>query len=113
MKNKYDLVAIGDTATDVFIKLADDSGAIVTGQPDAQDYRISLPFATKIPYESDTTIAGVGNAPNAAVSAAILGLHSTLVAHVGDDRAGEETIEALKQHGVDINFIIKEASKKT
>ncbi len=110
---KIDFLAIGDTATDVFIRLEDDSGAIVNGMPDTADYRISLPFAAKIPYQSDTTIAGVGNAPNAAVSASILGLNTALVAHVGDDRAGHETIEALKQHRVDTNFIAKESGKKT
>ena len=112
-EEKIDFLAIGDTATDVFIKLDDESGAIVSGTPDTTDYRISLPFATKIPYKSDTTIAGVGNAPNAAVAASILGLNSALVAHVGNDRAGEETIESLKQHKVDTNFIAKEAGKKT
>ena len=110
---RIDFLAIGDTATDVFIRLEDDSGAIVSGAPDTAEYRISLPFAAKIPYQSDTTIAGVGNAPNAAVAASILGLNTALVAHVGDDRAGNETIEVLKEHGVDTNFIAKELGKKT
>lgn len=109
----HDFIAIGDTATDVFIKLADDSGAQITGTPDTPDYRISLPFAEKIPYEEAVIIAGVGNAPNAAVSAAKLGLKSALVARVGSDQAGEETITSLKEHGVDTSFVLPEPGKHT
>jgi ribokinase len=108
----HDFIAIGDTAIDVFIRLEDDSGAKVTGTPDTEDYRISLPFAAKIPYKSAETIAGVGNAPNAVVSAAVLGLHSALVAHIGDDAAGQETIEVLKKRSVDTNFVVPESGKK-
>ena len=66
-KMKIDFLAIGDTATDVFIKLEQDSLAEVTGAPDTPEYRISLPFGAKIPYSQATIVAGVGNAPNAAV----------------------------------------------
>src|SRR6185312_6481523 len=109
----YDFIAIGDTATDVFIRLQDDSGAKVQGSPDTSDYRISLPFGEKIPYEEATTIAGVGNASNAAVSAAKLGLRSALVAHVGDDREGEETIKTLAEQGVDTRFVTPESGTRT
>ena len=112
-ENGVDFLAIGDTATDVFIKLEQDSLAEVTGTPDAPDYRISLPFGEKIPYSQATTVAGVGNAPNAAVSASRLGLHSALVAHVGNDRAGEETIDSLKENGVNTTFVLSEQGKKT
>ncbi|MBX4206601.1 carbohydrate kinase family protein [Candidatus Parcubacteria bacterium] len=109
----HDFVAIGETDTDVFIRLEDESGAQLSGMPDALDYRMSLPFAAKIPYESATIISGVGNAPNAAVSAARLGLRSALFAHVGDDEGGRNTIESLKEHGVDTSLVTPEAGKKT
>ena len=109
----HDFIAIGDTATDVFIKLPPESGAQVMGQADTPEYRLSLPFAAKIPYESAETIAGVGNAPNAAVSAALLGLKSALVARVGDDEAGRATIESLKAHGVNTMFVSPEAGKRS
>jgi sugar/nucleoside kinase (ribokinase family) len=112
-ENTIDFLAIGDTATDVFIRLEEDSLAEVTGTPDTPSYRISLPFGEKIPYSQATTVAGVGNAPNAAVSASLLGLNSALVAHVGDDIAGEETINSLKEHGVNTTFVLKEQGKKT
>lgn len=109
----YDFIAIGDTATDVFIKLEDDSRAAIEGAPDTADYRLCLPFGEKIPYTEATTVQGVGNAANAAVSASLLGLRSALVAHVGGDRAGQETIDSLKAHNVDTTFVVPEAGKHT
>lgn len=109
----HDFIAIGDTATDVFIRLEEDSRAEVTGSVDSPDYKISLPFGAKVPYKEAITIAGVGNAPNAAVAAAKLGLRSALVACVGDDQSGRETLNALKEEKVDTQFIVAEQGKKT
>lgn len=109
----HDFIAIGDTATDVFIRLEDNSQAKVEGEPGSPNYRISIPFAAKIPYSDATIIAGVGNAPNAAVSAAKLGLKSGLVAHVGLDQSGQDTIKTLQEQGVETRFVVSEAGKKT
>ncbi|MCR4279599.1 MAG: carbohydrate kinase family protein [Candidatus Zambryskibacteria bacterium] len=109
----YDFIAIGDTATDIFIRLGDDSRALVTGTPGTPEYRISLPFAEKLPYEDATVCAGVGNAPNAAIAAVLLGLRSNLVAHIGDDQLGQETIEFFKKNGIDSSFVVPEPGKKT
>src|SRR6185437_608066 len=43
----------------------------------------------------------VGNASNAAISAARLGLNSALRAYVGDDRFGPECLDVLKSEKVD------------
>jgi len=109
----YDFIALGDTATDVFIKLEDDSRAKIEGEPGTPDYRISLPFTAKIPYSDSITISGVGNAPNASVSVATLGLRSALVAHVGEDEPGRETIASLKKRGVETKFVTIESGKHT
>lgn len=107
----HDFIAIGDTATDVFIRLTDPS--IRVEGADTEHPVLSIPFAAKIPYESAETIPGVGNAPNAAVAAAKIGLRSALIAHVGGDVAGQETITSLKEHGVDTTNVLPEAGKKT
>ena len=69
-----EFVAIGDTVVDSFIKL---KTAEVSGMPDTDSYKLSLPFAEKIPYEDLTVVPAVGNAANAAVAAARLGLKPT------------------------------------
>ncbi len=109
----HEFIAIGDTATDVFIRLEEDSGAKVAGKPDDAEYRISLPFAAKVPYKEATTVAGVGNAPNASVVAAKLGLSSALVAHIGSDQPGKDAMESLNAQGVDTKFVIAEEGKHT
>lgn len=108
----YDFIAIGDTATDVFIRLEEDSGAEVI-RAQGKSPRLSLPFTAKIPYHEAETISGVGNAPNAAVAAARLGLSAALVAHVGDDLAGKDTITSLKAEGVETKFVVAEKGKRT
>ncbi len=55
----------------------------------------------------------MGNAPNAAVAAARLGLRSALVAHIGDDKDGKDTVAALTKEWVDTKFIIPEQGKHT
>lgn len=109
----YDFIAIGDTATDVFIRLEDESRAEITGEPGHPDYKISFPFGAKLPYRETITVNGVGNAPNAAVSAARLGLRSALVAHIGSDKAGEDTLTSLKEQNVDTQFVVSETNKHT
>ena len=106
----HDFVAIGDTVIDAFIRLKD---AEITGTPDQPDYKICLPFAEKVPYESVTVVPAVGNAANAAVAAARLGLRSALVSNVGDDQHGRDCLAALLADKVDANFVKVNAGAKT
>lgn len=70
-------------------------------------------WGDKIPYESATLVAAVGNASNAAVSAARLGLNASLRAYVGDDQYGKECIDVLKSENVDTSLMVTESGKKT
>ncbi|MDB5194306.1 MAG: hypothetical protein JWN50_320 [Parcubacteria group bacterium] len=106
----HDFIAIGDMLTDAFIKLEE---AEIAGTPDTSSYKICLPFAEKIPYESVTVVPAVGNAANAAVSAARLGLNSALVSNIGDDENGKECLAALEASGVDPKFVKVHKDHKT
>lgn len=110
MENKYDLIAIGDIVTDAFIKLKD---ATVLGAPDTQEYKLCIPFADKVPYEEVSISPAVGNASNATVSASLLGLKTALVSNIGDDKEGQNCLDALKQKGVSTEFIKENAGMKT
>lgn len=110
MPKNYDLIAIGDTVTDAFIRLKE---AEVHCRLDHEACEICMRFGDKIPYESVTVIPGVGNSANAAVSAARLGLKAALVSNVGDDPYGREIIETLGKEGVDTSFIRVHPGKKT
>ncbi len=113
MENKIDFLAIGDTVIDAFIKLSEEGHLDIRGTADHEDYKICLPYAEKIPYEEVYVIPAVGNAANAAVSAARLGLKSALVTNIGDDDNGKDCIEALAKDKVATNFVTTQPGKKT
>jgi len=106
----HDFVAIGDVTTDDFIRLEDERFQIRETENGSE---LTMPFREKLPFTESTLVHGVGNAPNAAVSAAILGLKSALVANVGGDSVGQETIRTLQGKGVDTQYISIQENKKT
>ena len=93
-----DFIAIGDTTVDEFIRLEE---AQVNCDANRENCTISMKWGDKIPYEFSVLVPAVGNAANAAVAAARLGLSSGFVSNVGNDRFGEEVLAALKKEGVD------------
>jgi ribokinase len=99
---QIDVLSIGDVVTDAFIKLFDDRA---TTYKNEQGTWLAMPFATKIPFEHAEVIEGVGNAANAAVSFAKLGLTSGLISNVGGDKHGRDIIDALQKSDVDTRFV--------
>ncbi|OGG51074.1 hypothetical protein A3C18_03680 [Candidatus Kaiserbacteria bacterium RIFCSPHIGHO2_02_FULL_54_11b] len=97
---KYDFVAIGDITTDAFIKLKDATELLDHGTRE-----LCVRFADKVPYEEVIEVRAVGNAANAAVSAARIGLSSALIARVGDDENGRNCRETLKGNGVADEYV--------
>lgn len=105
MNQKNDTIeflAVGDIVIDAFIKLKQ---AEVSGIPDTSEYKICLPFGEKVPYEEVFVIPAVGNAANAAVSAARLGLNTALVTNIGEDKDGEDCLETLKKNNILTDFV--------
>jgi sugar/nucleoside kinase (ribokinase family) len=107
---KIDFLAIGDIVIDAFIKLKQ---AEVVGKPDTTDYKICVPFGEKVPYEEVDVIYAVGNASNAAISAARLGLNTAFVTNLGDDKDGEDCLTTLKKNNVRTDFVKINAGFKT
>lgn len=105
-----DFVAIGDIVSDAFIRLTDER---IHAENNGDKYEISLPFAEKVPFDEVFVVPAVGNAPNAAVSAARLGLNSALVSNLGDDEGAKECLNALKKDGVDVEFVTSHSGTKT
>ncbi len=105
-----DFLAVGDIVIDDFIRLKD---AHVTCRIDNTACEICMRWGDKIPFESATTVPAVGNAANAAVAAARLGLTSALRAYVGEDQHGQECLAQLMREKVDATYVEKQAGKKT
>jgi sugar/nucleoside kinase (ribokinase family) len=111
-EEKIDFLAIGDIVIDCFIKMKDTSASIV-GTPDTPDYKICIPFGEKVPYDDVFVIPAVGNAANAAISAARLGLKTAFVTNLGDDRDGEDCLATLKKNNVSTDFVKINVDMKT
>ncbi len=97
-----DFIAIGDTVVDEFITLKD---AEVHCDISREHCTISMSWGDKIPYESSSLVYGVGNAANAAVAAARLGLVAGFVSNVGHDAQGEKILETFASEGVDTSSV--------
>ncbi len=105
-----DFFAIGDLVNDTFIRLKE---AEVKCDEHNEHCTLTMRFGDKIPYEFAKRVTAVGNAPNAAVAAARLGLSSALFAAVGRDRGGEDCLATLTKEGVAENFVAVEDGKDT
>lgn len=97
-----DFIAIGDTTVDEFIRLKE---AEVHCDINNTNCTISMRWGDKIPYESSETVPAVGNAANAAVAAARLGLSTGFVSHVGSDVNGEKILATFKNEGIHTDYV--------
>jgi ribokinase len=97
-----DVLSIGDVVTDAFIKLLDDKAHTYSNE---DGKFLAMPFATKVPFDHAEVKEAVGNAANASVSFARLGLNSGLMANVGHDQQGREMIIALHKNKVDTRYV--------
>jgi ribokinase len=106
----YDFVAFGDITIDAFIRLKD---AHITCKINNEDCELCVKFGQKIPFESVDEVFAVGNGPNAAVAAIRLGLASTVVANVGDDRNGADCVKQLESEHMNTEYVLSHPGIKT
>lgn len=105
------VLAIGDIFTDAFVKLNDDE-AKVHKDDDGTEW-LSVKFGQKMPYDYVDIVSSVGPSPNAAVSFSRLGLRSGLMAFMGEDQVGQESLEYLADQRVDTTTIKPEPGAKS
>jgi len=100
---KHDIVGIGDTLIDVFIKLS-----VGHTEETAKGTELCIPYGAKIPFESATIVPGVGNSANACVAASRLSMKSALVTFLGKDTNGQSCLTHLQKENVSTEFITEE-----
>ncbi len=105
-----DVLTIGDTDIDLYMKIADNSGL-----PEAKEdgnARICFYHGSKVPVEQfETAIAG--NSLNVGVGCTRLGLKTSVYTEVGDDDNGKRIVDELKKLGVDTSFCVKNKDEPT
>lgn len=99
---KSELVSIGDTTTDAFIRLHEASIHCDLNQKNCE---LCISFADKIPYEELTVVPAVGNSANIAVGVSRLGHKAGFMSAVGDDHFGPEIIAVLRKERVDPGLV--------
>ncbi len=109
MSKKTKVLAVGDVVIDAFIDLID-KYEYVDKDKDGNTI-LNIPLGTKIPYDKSIVVPGVGNAANAAVAFARLGLDCGLISNVGVDDWGRDIISALKSNGVNTHFVHQNPGK--
>lgn len=107
---KYDIVTIGDASEDIFIRPSglkiEKSRKFVGGQ------EVCVELGEKIPVTESSYSVG-GSALNTAVGLSKLGIKSTPVVALGDDRAGSQILEILDRQDIDHSNIIQKQDFKT
>ena len=98
-----DVLSVGGTVTDTFIRLLDKEER-VEHDKDGSTW-LAIPFGVKIAFDHAEDIVAVGNAANAAVAFARLGLKSALHANVGNDEAGRNILLQLEKEEVDTSLM--------
>ncbi len=105
------MLAIGDVVTDAFIKLLDDKAWSYTDEKGTKV--LAMEYGTKLPFDHAEVIEAVGNAANASVAFAKLGLRSGLISNVGSDAWGRDIVNALEKRKVDTRFVHVNRGKKS
>lgn len=100
--SNIDVFCIGDMVTDAFIRLLDNHAHTYTNE---NGTFLAMPFGTKVPFDHAEVKEAVGNAANASVSFARLGLNSGLISNVGHDSHGRDMITALHKNKVDPRYV--------
>lgn len=109
MKHHLEMLAIGDVVTDAFIELLPTEAKL--SQDSHRHPLLCMSYGTKIPFQEEITVNGVGNAPNAAVAWAKLDFSSALMSNIGNDQVGQDILHALIDHKVSTEFIRIHANK--
>jgi sugar/nucleoside kinase (ribokinase family) len=100
---KIDVIAVGDTTQDVFLKMSD---ASLQCDLNHNHCKLCFDYADKISVEAKTDVPAVGNAANHAVGVARLGLSASLYTIVGEDVQGHLAAEVLQENGVDRRYLV-------
>lgn len=101
MDRSFDLITIGDSTIDTFIRIHD---ATVECDINHESCKICVTYGSKIPVDS-IAFSVAGNAANVAVGAKRLGLNCAIYTNLGDDEHGKTIKKTLEKEGVANDYI--------
>lgn len=104
-----DLITIGDSTVDAFIKIHE---ATVECNINKTDCRLSVPYGSKIPVD-EIGYGVAGNAANVAIAGSKLGLKTAIYTNLGDDDQGKRIKEVFEQQGLLMDYVLVNKDKKS
>lgn len=110
MRSSFDIIAIGDTTQDIFLKMHD---ASLQCGLDGGNCKICFDYADKIAVDQKNDIPAVGNAANHAIGAARLGVQAALYTVVGDDDQGHKAVQVLQENKVATDYVTFDTQRGT
>ena len=105
------ILAIGDIVTDAFIALREDQAEITTDKNGIK--HLVMEFGSKPPYDHVDIVQAVGNSANASVAFTRLGLRAGLMAYLGEDQAGKDSLNYLTSQNVDVSTVSVQKGQKS
>ncbi len=103
------LLTIGDSVIDTHIMI---DNATLECDLNQHNCQLCLNYAAKIPITDSFQSVG-GNAANVAVSAAALGLKTSIISSIGKDANGNMLLEMLKKNKVNTKMVFSDPKAKT
>jgi len=97
----YQLVCVGDTTLDTFLKVRD---ATIRRNPKTKDCELCFKHGEKISVDELRQNPG-GNSANVAVGAAALGVKTALYAVIGDDDIGKKIKRMINERGINTKYL--------
>lgn len=102
MEDAFDLITIGDSTIDTFVKIHD---ASVACDINHEECKLCLSYGDKIPVDS-LTRGVAGNAANVASASCKLGLKTAIYTNLGNDPEGHLIKNTLEETGVFGDYIV-------
>jgi len=109
MDNKFDIITIGDSTVDTFIRIHE---ATIECDIDKKNCKICLEYGGKIPVES-IHYGIAGNACNVAAGCSTLGMKTAIYTHLGRDWQGSMIQKQLQQFKVAEDYIVIDDKKSS
>lgn len=101
--DKPSILAIGDVASEAQISI-DSSRAEITGSKNAR--KISLDLGARIACQGGEVQDAAGAVANVSVAMSKQGVQVSLMSWLGGDTAGKQSLNYLRQHGIDMSGVI-------
>lgn len=105
----FDIITIGDSTIDTFIRIHD---AAIECDLNKKDCRICVEYGGKIPVES-IAYGMAGNAANVAAACSKLGMQTAIYTHIGNDWQGEMIKKQFDNFKIAQDYVTIDEVKKS